>query len=119
MPELRIDPVSGLRVIVAAERSERPGARSPVAERPPVDAERDPFREGHEDRTPPEVWALRPGGGEPDTPGWTVRAVPNLYPALEEQIRIRATEAATRWCRAAAIPTCSSRTPPTAPTRWW
>jgi UDPglucose--hexose-1-phosphate uridylyltransferase len=28
------------------------------------------------------VWALRPGGGAPDTPGWQVRAVPNLYPAL-------------------------------------
>jgi UDPglucose--hexose-1-phosphate uridylyltransferase len=25
---------------------------------------------------------VRPGGGEPDTPGWTTRAVPNLYPAL-------------------------------------
>ena len=25
---------------------------------------------------------MRPGGGEPDTPGWTTRVVPNLYPAL-------------------------------------
>ncbi len=25
---------------------------------------------------------MRPGGGEPDTPGWTSRVVPNLYPAL-------------------------------------
>jgi UDPglucose--hexose-1-phosphate uridylyltransferase len=25
---------------------------------------------------------VRPGGGEPDTPGWTTRVVPNLYPAL-------------------------------------
>jgi UDPglucose--hexose-1-phosphate uridylyltransferase len=25
---------------------------------------------------------VRPGGGEPDTPGWTSRVVPNLYPAL-------------------------------------
>ncbi|CAN5551002.1 galactose-1-phosphate uridylyltransferase [soil metagenome] len=82
MPELRIDPASGLRVIVAAERSERPGARSPVAGRPPIDPESDPFREGHEDRTPAELWALRPNGGAPDSPGWKVRAVPNLYPAL-------------------------------------
>jgi UDPglucose--hexose-1-phosphate uridylyltransferase len=28
------------------------------------------------------VYAVRPGGGEPDTPGWTTRVVPNLYPAL-------------------------------------
>jgi UDPglucose--hexose-1-phosphate uridylyltransferase len=25
---------------------------------------------------------VRPGGGAPDTPGWTSRVVPNLYPAL-------------------------------------
>ena len=25
---------------------------------------------------------MRPGGGAPDSPGWTVRVVPNLYPAL-------------------------------------
>ena len=25
---------------------------------------------------------MRPDGGAPDTPGWTVRVVPNLYPAL-------------------------------------
>ncbi len=25
---------------------------------------------------------MRPGGGEADTPGWTARVVPNLYPAL-------------------------------------
>jgi UDPglucose--hexose-1-phosphate uridylyltransferase len=48
----------------------------------PVDPERDPFLEGHEDRTPPEVWALRPGEGPPDTPGWLVRSVPNLFPAV-------------------------------------
>ncbi len=83
MPELRIDPVSGLRVIVAGERSERPGARSPAPDRAPIDPESDPFREGHEGRTPPELWALRPNGGAPDSPGWTVRAVPNLYPALQ------------------------------------
>jgi UDPglucose--hexose-1-phosphate uridylyltransferase len=41
-----------------------------------------PFCEGREDRTPPEVYALRPGGGEADGPGWRTRVVPNLYPAL-------------------------------------
>jgi len=82
LPEVRIDPLSGLRVIVAAERSERPGARFPVVERPAIDPDTDPFREGHEDRTPPELHALRPDGGAPDAPGWRVRVVPNLYPAL-------------------------------------
>jgi UDPglucose--hexose-1-phosphate uridylyltransferase len=28
---------------------------------------------------------VRPGGGPPDTPGWTTRVVPNLYPALSAE----------------------------------
>ncbi len=28
---------------------------------------------------------MRPGEGEPDSPGWTSRVVPNLYPALAEE----------------------------------
>jgi UDPglucose--hexose-1-phosphate uridylyltransferase len=43
-----------------------------------------PFCEGSEDRTPPELYALRPGGGEADGPGWATRVVPNLYPALAD-----------------------------------
>jgi UDPglucose--hexose-1-phosphate uridylyltransferase len=82
VPELRIDPLSGLRTIVAGERATRPGGEMRAQPRPPVDAEKDPFAEGHEDRTPPELYALRDGGGAPDSPGWRVRVVPNLYPAL-------------------------------------
>ncbi|MEA2494199.1 MAG: UDPglucose--hexose-phosphate uridylyltransferase [Thermoleophilaceae bacterium] len=83
MPELRIDPLTGLRAIIAGERASRPGAFSSKIEAPrELDPDTDPFAEGNEDKTPPEVWALRPGGGEPDTPGWKVRVVPNLYPAL-------------------------------------
>ena len=82
MPELRIDPLTGLRTIVASDRVRRPGGgwRIPAPTRP--DPESDPFLEGHEDRTPPEVFALRPNGGSADGPGWTVRVVPNLYPSL-------------------------------------
>jgi UDPglucose--hexose-1-phosphate uridylyltransferase len=76
-PELRIDPLSGLRVIVAGERGSRPGAFLDPPERAPIDPERDPFAAGHEDRTPPELYRL-PG---PDG-SWAVRVVPNLYPAL-------------------------------------
>jgi UDPglucose--hexose-1-phosphate uridylyltransferase len=82
LPDLRIDPLSGLRTIVAAERSTRPGGELRVEPAPPFDPETDPFLEGHEDRTPPELFAFRPDGGEPDTPGWKVRVVPNLYPSL-------------------------------------
>jgi len=82
LPELRIDPLSGLRTIVAGDRASRPGGGFSAEPQPPIDTERDPFLEGHEDRTPPELSALRPGGGQADGPGWLVRVVPNLYPAL-------------------------------------
>jgi UDPglucose--hexose-1-phosphate uridylyltransferase len=54
---------------------------------PPSQAELDdcPFCEGREDRTPPESFAIAPDDRRPDTPGWRVRVVPNLYPALERQ----------------------------------
>jgi UDPglucose--hexose-1-phosphate uridylyltransferase len=48
----------------------------------PKGPENCPFCERHEDRTPPELYALRPGGGPADSPGWRTRVVPNLYPAL-------------------------------------
>ena len=85
MPEIRIDPLTGQRAIVAGERAGRPGGELSATPAPAIDRDSDPFAEGHEDRTPPEVYAVRPHGGEPNTPGWTVRVVPNLYPALSEE----------------------------------
>jgi UDPglucose--hexose-1-phosphate uridylyltransferase len=46
-----------------------------------------PFCYGNESKTPPEILAYRPhpNGGPPalkDTSGWTVRVVPNKFPAL-------------------------------------
>ena len=72
MAELRVDPLTGLRVVVAPARTERPG--------PEAD---DPFLEGNEAHTPPElaVWGAAPGRA-PDTPGWKVRAFPNRFPLL-------------------------------------
>lgn len=82
-PELRIDQLTGLRALIAPGRQGRPDAfASQRIAVPADDAGGCPFCEGHEGETPPEVWANRPAGGEPDTPGWRQRAVPNLYPAL-------------------------------------
>ncbi len=67
---------------MAGARVGRPGGELQATVAPPLDPETDPFAEGHEDRTPPELDALRPNGGAPNSPGWTVRVVPNLYPAL-------------------------------------
>jgi len=41
-----------------------------------------PFCEGNEHTTPPEVFAYRPNGSQPNQPGWTVRVVSNKFPAL-------------------------------------
>lgn len=89
-PEYRIDQLSGLRTILAPARAERPldwgtGDALETGEGAGEQAEtRDdcPFCEGNEEKTPPETWADRPGGGAANSPGWRTRAVPNLYPAL-------------------------------------
>jgi UDPglucose--hexose-1-phosphate uridylyltransferase len=83
MSELRVDPLTGLKTIIAAARAGRPGGQFDLEAPPPIDVEKDPFALGHEAQTPPEVYAVRPNGGGPDSPGWTVRVVPNLYPALK------------------------------------
>jgi UDPglucose--hexose-1-phosphate uridylyltransferase len=84
-PEIRLDQLTGLRTILAPARADRPFDFGGAATEPdPKGAENCPFDEGREDRTPPETWADRPAGGAPNTPGWTVRAVPNLYPALAQ-----------------------------------
>ena len=84
-PEIRLDQLTGLRTILSPARADRPFDFGAGPSEPNEEArEKCPFCEGREDRTPPETWADRPGGGEPDTPGWLVRAVPNLYPALAQ-----------------------------------
>lgn len=85
MPEVRVDALTGLRTIVAADRATRPGGDLRADPAPPLDgawSSTDPFLAGHEDRTPPELAALRPDGGAADSAGWRVRVVPNLYPAV-------------------------------------
>jgi UDPglucose--hexose-1-phosphate uridylyltransferase len=92
--QVRVDPLTGLKVIIAAARAGRPGGHFDLAPEAPIDTENDPFLPGHEDRTPPELHAVRAGGGPPDTPGWSVRVVPNLYPALAPDGDAPAAEAA-------------------------
>jgi UDPglucose--hexose-1-phosphate uridylyltransferase len=79
--EIRVDALSGLRTIVAPGRAAR------------LDEQGDPFAEGNEAQTPPEVFAVRPDGSEPDAPGWLVRVFPNRYPALEPDSPVAARDA--------------------------
>jgi UDPglucose--hexose-1-phosphate uridylyltransferase len=74
----------------------------------PDAAETCPFCEGREDRTPPEVWADRPGGGGADTPGWRARSVPNLYPVLGGT-ELRAGEAPETGLSSSVDPLADSR----------
>jgi len=80
MPELRKDPVLGRWVIISTERSRRPSDFLPE-ERPSIGGFC-PLCEGNEDRTPPEVLSFRNDGTPPNTPGWSLRVVPNKFPAL-------------------------------------
>ncbi len=80
MPELRKDPVTSRWVIISTERGKRPNDYPPEPERPRGGF--CPFCPGHEDKTPPEVLAYRSGGSGPNTPGWSLRVVPNKFPAL-------------------------------------
>ena len=80
MPELRKDPITGRWVIIATDRVRRPSdfSRESV---PPPSARFCPFCYGNEQKTPPEVLAYRQQG-PPNSPGWSVRVVPNKFPAL-------------------------------------
>jgi UDPglucose--hexose-1-phosphate uridylyltransferase len=79
MPELRRDPITGRWVIISTEREKRPTSFKLTVERKGGFC---PFCEGNEQHTPPEIMAYRNNGSERDTSGWTLRVVPNKYPAL-------------------------------------
>ncbi|MDQ2621975.1 MAG: galactose-1-phosphate uridylyltransferase, partial [Actinomycetota bacterium] len=71
-PEIRVDQLTGTRVLIAPGRAARPDQ---FADRPWHHNGSDgcPFCEGNESATPPEIAADRPGGGSPDGPGWATR----------------------------------------------
>lgn len=72
------DPLTGDPLLLAPARAARPHDTDAAG----AAAAACPFCEGREAETPPEVLAVRPGGGPADGPGWLVRAFANKYPAL-------------------------------------
>ena len=86
MSELRWDPLKLHWVIIATERGRRP--RDFHVE--PNDAEMTscPFCYGNEDKTPPEIFAIRPSGPA-NSPNWKVRVIPNKYPVLRIEGEIK------------------------------
>lgn len=81
MSELRHDPLQNRWVIIAQERSSRPSDFT--GQQVVSDPKFCPFCPGNEDKTPPEIVALREPGSAADAPGWSVRIIPNKYPALK------------------------------------
>lgn len=81
MPELRKDPVTGRWVIISTDRAKRPNdfVREKVEIRGSGFC---PFCYNNESKTPPEIMAYRSDGSAPNTPGWSLRVVPNKFPAL-------------------------------------
>lgn len=80
MRELRRDPIVGRWVIVETDEPLHP-----------KDFEMDsqswregvcPFCTGNEAITPREIESVRHTDTAPDTPGWTVRVVPNKFPSF-------------------------------------
>lgn len=80
MPEFRRDPITGRWVIIATDRARRPQdfSREQVIIK---GGHFCPFCPGNEQKTPPEVLAYRQSGGA-NEPGWSLRVVPNKFPAL-------------------------------------
>jgi UDPglucose--hexose-1-phosphate uridylyltransferase len=78
---LRYDVTTNDWVIFAPERTRRPHDLKKSAPAVPPPEGLCPFCPGKERLTGPEIYALR-GGTAPNTPGWSVRVIPNKFPAL-------------------------------------
>jgi UDPglucose--hexose-1-phosphate uridylyltransferase len=84
--EIRKDPVSESWVIIAQERANRP--LTTAINNRPQGQQFCPFCEGYESETLPEITALRTPGMKANGPGWSVRVVPNRYPALDTELAL-------------------------------
>ncbi len=81
MSELRKDPIVGRWVIISTQRGKRPSdwGNEPMLKGGGFC----PFCPGNEEKTPPEIVAIRPITAQRDVPGWQIRVVPNKFPALQ------------------------------------
>jgi len=84
MQQLLVDELTGDRVILAPARALRPDTFRVRAEPLPPSVATCPFCRGNEHETPPEV--ARGGSGAAETPGWTLRVVPNKYPIVGDGV---------------------------------
>ncbi len=82
MSEIRRDRLHDHYVLIAPERMRRPDTLLVK----PSSTSKDvcPFCEGHEEMTPPEIYAIRENPHHKS--GWSVRVVPNLYKAVQIEL---------------------------------
>ncbi|MCF7873754.1 MAG: galactose-1-phosphate uridylyltransferase [Candidatus Omnitrophica bacterium] len=83
MKKLRLNPITKRWVILTEEDFSFDKINNVQAQ---TKLENCPFCLGNEAMTPPETDADRPQGGEPNSPGWLTRTVPNKFPALEDNL---------------------------------
>lgn len=79
MNELRRDPITGRWIIVSLNKIAQ--TSDFITEQHKKTKDSCPFCEGNESLTPPEIIAHRKSGAE-NGPNWSVRVVPNKFPAL-------------------------------------
>lgn len=85
MAEIRRDLVRNYWVAIAANTALKPN-RFPIKRRGIETIGNNvfcPFCEGNESSTPPEIMADRENGSAADTPGWTIRVVPNKFSVFQ------------------------------------
>ena len=88
MSQIRRDPITDRWVIIFDNVPATNFVVSKVSRDP---EKRCAFCEGNEDQTPKEVYSIRKDGTAPDSPGWSVRVVPNMYPALRIEGELKRT----------------------------
>jgi UDPglucose--hexose-1-phosphate uridylyltransferase len=77
MSQMRLNQLTGRWVTIVAERAQRPTDFTPRARLEDLDTGRPcPFCPGNEEATPPALETIDDGGK------WSVRVIPNLYPAF-------------------------------------
>jgi UDPglucose--hexose-1-phosphate uridylyltransferase len=84
MPTLRRDPVTGRWVINPDGKDDHQSSLIEMEKL--IDGGVCPFCEGKEKCTPPEIFAVRGKDSQKDGPGWEVRVVPNISPALRVEL---------------------------------
>jgi len=87
MSILRKDPITGRWVILIEERR-RSRRHFPHQYREHREERECPFCEGKEHLTPPEILAFRDKNTQPNTPGWSLRIVPDKSPMLRVESEI-------------------------------